>query len=51
MLLNEPNPASPANGEAAELFVKNKREYNRRVKEVVDQSILEIGDDEEEDDE
>lgn len=37
-LLTDPNPASPANGEAARLYTENKREYDRRVREVVEQS-------------
>eukprot|EP00727_Mastigamoeba_balamuthi_P006570 m51a1_g2533 putative ubiquitin-conjugating enzyme e2 2-like (156) ;mRNA; f:248777-249966 len=37
-LLSDPNPNSPANGEAARLFVENKREYARRVAEVVELS-------------
>ncbi len=32
-LLNDPNPNSPANGEAAKLFQENRREYNKKVKE------------------
>ena len=39
LLLCDPNPNSPANGEAAELFVKNKREYNKRVREIVEESL------------
>lgn len=31
-LLNDPNPSSPANVEAATLFKDNKQEYERRVK-------------------
>ena len=31
-LLCDPNPASPANSEAARLFQDNKMEYERRVK-------------------
>ena len=31
-LLVDPNPNSPANNEAAKLFVNNKNEYDRRVK-------------------
>ena len=30
-LLPDPNPASPANAEAAKLFVDNKKEYYKRV--------------------
>lgn len=35
-LLPDPNPNSPANAEAAKLYVENRREYNRRVKETVE---------------
>lgn len=34
-LLNDPNPASPANREAAELYNKNRDEYNNKVREHV----------------
>jgi ubiquitin-conjugating enzyme E2 A len=37
-LLCDPNPNSPANSEAARLFQENKREYNRKVKEIVEKS-------------
>lgn len=37
-LLCDPNPNSPANSEAARLFQENRREYNRRVRECVEQS-------------
>ena len=37
-LLCDPNPASPANSEASRLYSENRREYNRRVREVVEQS-------------
>ncbi|GMI26607.1 hypothetical protein TeGR_g12384, partial [Tetraparma gracilis] len=37
-LLCDPNPASPANSEASRLFSENRREYNRRVREVVEAS-------------
>ena len=37
-LLSDPNPNSPANSEAARLFQENRREYNRRVREVVEDS-------------
>ena len=50
LLLNEPNPASPANGEAADLYVRNKREYDRRVKEVVEKSLADFEDEDDEDD-
>lgn len=37
-LLCDPNPESPANSEAARLFVDNRRAYMRRVREVVEKS-------------
>ncbi|KAH0858299.1 hypothetical protein HID58_086560 [Brassica napus] len=37
-LLCDPNPNSPANLEAARMFSESKREYNRRFREVVEQS-------------
>lgn len=37
-LLCDPNPNSPANSEAARLFQENKREYSRKVKEIVEKS-------------
>lgn len=39
-LLADPNPLSPANSVAAQLFQENKAEYDRRVKEVVEKSTL-----------
>ncbi|GAB4820998.1 hypothetical protein N2152v2_008044 [Parachlorella kessleri] len=48
-LLSDPNPNSPANSEAARLFNENRKEYNRRVKEVVEASWLDDGDDDEDD--
>jgi ubiquitin-conjugating enzyme E2 A len=37
-LLADPNPASPANSEAARLFTENKREYHKRVAAIVEKS-------------
>ncbi|CAG7867021.1 unnamed protein product [Brassica rapa] len=37
-LLCDPNPNSPANSEAARMYSESKREYNRRVRDVVEQS-------------
>eukprot|EP01018_Ginkgo_biloba_P035089 Gb_07829 [translate_table: standard] len=37
-LLCDPNPNSPANSEAARMFSENRRDYNRRVRETVEQS-------------
>ncbi|KAI0989546.1 hypothetical protein GJ496_005204 [Pomphorhynchus laevis] len=45
-LLNDPNPNSPANNEAASLFQENKREYERRIYAIVQQSWENDGDDE-----
>lgn len=42
-LLSDPNPASPANAEAAQLFQDNRREYNRKVREVVEATWAEGG--------
>jgi ubiquitin-conjugating enzyme E2 A len=42
-LLCDPNPLSPANNGAAELFANNPKEYEQRVKEIVEASIC--GDD------
>ncbi|KAI4834820.1 ubiquitin-conjugating enzyme E2 [Plasmodium brasilianum] len=38
-LLSDPNPNSPANQEAALLFVENRIEYNRRIKNCVKESF------------
>ena len=37
-LLDEPNPISPANAEAANLYQTNKREYKKKVETTVQQS-------------
>ncbi|KFO04930.1 Ubiquitin-conjugating enzyme E2 B, partial [Balearica regulorum gibbericeps] len=37
-LLDEPNPNSPANSQAAQLYQENKREYEKRVSAIVEQS-------------
>jgi ubiquitin-conjugating enzyme E2 A len=42
-LLSDPNPASPANSEASTLFSNDKREYNRRVRAIVEESWLDEG--------
>ena len=49
-LLSDPNPNSPANSEAARLFLENRREYNRRVKEVVESTWTDDGEGESDDD-
>ena len=37
-LLSDPNPASPANSEASRLYSENRREYNRHVAQIVEES-------------
>jgi ubiquitin-conjugating enzyme E2 A len=37
-LLNDPNPGSPANAEAASLYLENRKEYTRRIRETVELS-------------
>merc|ERR1711970_1527266 len=46
-LLDEPNPNSPANSQAAQLFQENRREYEKKVMQVVEQSWKEAENDEE----
>ncbi|EGD73578.1 ubiquitin-conjugating enzyme HR6A [Salpingoeca rosetta] len=48
-LLDEPNPNSPANAEAAQLYRENRREYERKVRDCVEESWS--SDEEEEEDE
>jgi len=40
-LLTDPNPNSPANVAAAKLYQENRREYDRKVMEVVENSFRE----------
>lgn len=37
-LLHDPNPNSPANVEAARLYVEDRKAYNEKVREVVEKS-------------
>ncbi|KAJ3362088.1 ubiquitin-conjugating enzyme E2 2 [Allomyces macrogynus ATCC 38327] len=39
-LLHDPNPNSPANVEAAQLFRENIKEYQKRVRAIVEESWL-----------
>ncbi|KAL7070194.1 hypothetical protein ACQ4LE_010290 [Meloidogyne hapla] len=39
-LLDEPNPNSPANSQAAQLYRENRREYEKRVHAIVEQSWM-----------
>jgi len=50
-LLTDPNPNSPANAEAAKLFNDNRKEYTRRVLEIVELSWEAEGEEEEEEEE
>ena len=47
-LLDEPNPNSPANSVAAQLYQENRREYEKRVQSIVEQSWQEVNNDDEE---
>jgi len=38
-LLTDPNPASPANPEAASLYESDKKEYRKRVRKMVQKSL------------
>lgn len=38
-LLTDPNPASPANPEAAHLYNVDRKEYNRRVRRIAQKSL------------
>ena len=40
-LLTDPNPASPANSEAAKLFEENREEYHKKVRACVEASWVE----------
>ena len=44
-LLDEPNPNSPANSLAAQLYQENRREYEKRVAAIVEQSWLNFAED------
>jgi ubiquitin-protein ligase len=39
-LLDEPNPNSPANSLAAQLYQENRREYEKRVQQIVEQAQI-----------
>ncbi|UJR28509.1 hypothetical protein I4U23_009747 [Adineta vaga] len=49
-LLTDPNPASPANSEAAMLYQNHRRDYERRVREYIDQQLMEDDENDENDD-
>eukprot|EP00879_Flechtneria_rotunda_P007064 GHRR01007414.1.p1 GENE.GHRR01007414.1~~GHRR01007414.1.p1 ORF type:complete len:138 (+),score=33.08 GHRR01007414.1:562-975(+) len=38
-LLTDPNCSSPANPEAAQLYIKDKKAYNRRVRRMAEKSV------------
>jgi len=50
-LLDEPNPNSPANNCAAILYTDNRREYNKKIMQIVEQSWEQPEDEEEEEEE
>jgi ubiquitin-conjugating enzyme E2 A len=39
--LSDPNPSSPSNAEASQLYDRDRREYYRKVKDVVENSWAE----------
>lgn len=41
-LLDEPNPNSPANNQAAQLYQDNRREYEKKVRAIVEYSWINI---------
>lgn len=41
-LLTDPNPSSPANVEAAKLYTENRREYDRKVMQLVEESWYDV---------
>lgn len=45
-LLHDPNPNSPANNEAAQLYRENRREYEKKVAAIVQESWNEDSDEE-----
>jgi len=46
-LLDEPNPNSPANSLAAQLYTENRREYEKRVQAIVELSWMSFKEDDE----
>eukprot|EP01138_Halocafeteria_seosinensis_P009871 gb/GECG01010082.1/.p1 GENE.gb/GECG01010082.1/~~gb/GECG01010082.1/.p1 ORF type:complete len:174 (+),score=34.26 gb/GECG01010082.1/:1-522(+) len=50
-LLSDPNTSSPANPEAAKLFDENRKAYENKVKEIVEQSWEELEEEEEDEEE
>ena len=41
-LLDEPNPNSPANSQAAQLYQENRREYEKKVLAIVEESWMSV---------
>merc|ERR1712079_493529 len=48
-LLTDPNPNSPANVEAAKLYQENRKEYEKRVAQIVEESWNDDDDDDDDD--
>lgn len=41
-LLNDPNPNSPAQGDANNLFTTNKTEYEKRIRKQAQENLPEV---------
>jgi len=39
-LLTDPNTSSPANPEAAALLKRDKKEYNRKIRNIAERSVV-----------
>ena len=39
-LLDEPNPNSPANSQAAQMYSENRREYEKKVMQIVEERLV-----------
>eukprot|EP01084_Bolivina_argentea_P299165 515657_1 len=50
-LLNDPNPKCPCNSKAADLYINNRTEYDKQVRNIVEQSWEDYDTDTESDDE
>lgn len=48
-LLSDPNPQSPANAEASQLYDNDRQEYNTRVRTIVEESWIDDPDNLEDD--
>ena len=39
-MLDEPNPNSPANSQAAQMYSENRREYEKKVMQIVEERLV-----------